>query len=85
MELADIEEEGLKHLESIEQDLEEIKERTPIRRHAFLHGIMYGAGAVFGGVLGIAFLGWILSLFGVIPGLGDIANYLQGIVDRFQR
>lgn len=85
MTLKDMEEEGLKHLESIEQELEEIKERTPKRRHAFLHGIFYGAGAVFGGVLGIALLGWILSLFGVIPGFGDIANYLQDIVDRFQR
>lgn len=80
-----IEAEGLKHLEHIEQELEEIRDRTPHRPRAFFYGVLYGAGAVLGGVIGIALLGWVLSLFGVIPGLGEIAHYLQGIVDRFQR
>lgn len=80
-----VKEEGLKHLEQIEQDLEEIKDRTLTRRQTFIHGIWQGAGALLGGVLALTLLGWVLSLFGVIPGLGDIADYLKNIVDKFHR
>jgi hypothetical protein len=82
-----IEEEAIEHLKNIEEDLEEIKNqnRIPNRRLSFVHGIWYGAGALVGGVLGLALLGWILSLFGVIPGFADIAHYLQGIVNQFHR
>jgi len=80
-----IEEQAIGHLEHIEEELEEIKERTPNKVHAFFHGLLYGAGAIVGGVLGLALLGWVLSLFGVIPGFGDIAAYLQNIVSNFKR
>jgi len=78
-------EEGLERLERIEEDLEEIKERTPNKRKSFIYGVWYGAGALIGGILALALLGYILSIFGVIPGLGEIARYLQDIVDRFHR
>lgn len=75
---------GLEQLARIEHDLEEIRDRTPRRPRAFVYGVLYGAGAVVGGVVGIALLGWALSFFGVIPGLSDMAHYLQSIVDRAQ-
>lgn len=78
-------EEGLEHLVRIEEELEEIKERTPTKAKSFVHGIWYGAGAFIGGVLAITLLGYGLSVFGVIPGLGDITRYLQDSVDRFRR
>jgi len=80
-----IEEEAIEHLERIEEDLEEIKERTPDHKMTFLYGILYGVGGILGGVIGLTLLGWILSIFGVIPGFGDIAAYLQNIVSNFKR
>ena len=46
-----------------------------------LHGMVHGGGFVVGTVLAIAFAGWILSLFGVIPGFGDIAKTLKDILE----
>jgi hypothetical protein len=80
-----IEEEGLKHLEHIEQELEEIKDRTPSRPRAFTYGLWQGAGALLGGILALALLGWALSFFGVIPGFTTIAKYFQDIVSNFRR
>lgn len=80
-----LEEEGIKHLEHIEQELEEIKERTPAPTRAFVYGILQGAGALLGGILALALFGWALSLFGVIPGFTDIAHYFQNIVNNFRR
>ena len=80
-----IEEEGLKHLEQIEQELEEIKDRTPAPGRAFAYGILQGAGALIGGILALALLGWALSFFGVIPGFADISLYFQNIVTNFRR
>ncbi len=80
-----IAEEGLKHLEQIETELEEIKERTSVQRPPFLYGLFQGAGALVGGILMIALLGWALSFFGVIPGFATIASYFQNIVSRFHQ
>lgn len=80
-----IEEEGLKHLEHIEQELEEIKDRTPSRPRAFTYGLWQGAGALLGGILALTLLGWGLSFFGVIPGFIDISHYIQNSVDNFRR
>lgn len=60
-----MEKKGLKSLARIEKDLEELK-GTPQR--TFLYGIIYGAGAFVGGILAVVFLGWLLSVLGVIPG-----------------
>ncbi len=80
-----IEEEGLKHLEQIEQELGEIKERTPTPSRSFTNGLLQGAGALIGGIFALALLGWLLSLFGVIPGFVDISHYIQNSVDNFRR
>lgn len=80
-----VEEEGLKHLEQIEQELEEIKERTPSPQSGFTYGLWQGAGVLLGGILALTLLGWVLTLLGVIPGLGEIAQYLQNAVSNFRR
>jgi len=79
------EEEGLKYLERIEEELEEIKDRTPAPRRAFLFGLLQGAGALIGGVAALTLLGWLLSFFGVVPGFADISQYIQTSVDNFRR
>lgn len=79
-----LEKEGLEQLARIEENLEEIKERTPTPRRAFLTGILQGAGAVVGGIAAIILLGWILSLLGILPGFSSIAHYLQDVSDRVQ-
>jgi hypothetical protein len=81
----DIEEEAIEHLERIEQDLEEIKNRTPNRRNSFVYGFWHGVGALVGGIIGLTLLGWLLSIFGVIPGFDQIVPYLQAMVDNLHR
>lgn len=43
-------------------------------------GLLYGAAFTLGSVFIIAIAGWALSVIGVIPGLGDIASYLHGLI-----
>ena len=78
-------EEGLKRLEHIDKELEEIKQRTPVRPLGFAYGLWQGAGVLLGGIFALTLLGWVLSLFGLIPGFGTIAAYLQSIVATFRR
>jgi hypothetical protein len=78
----ELEKEGLEHLEHIEGELKEIKKRTPNSYRAFINGILQGAGAIVGGILAVALLGILLSLFGVIPGFGEIAHYIQNIMSQ---
>lgn len=80
-----VEKEGLKHLKNIEDDIEEIKERTPTPRRSFLQGLLWGAGTVLGSLLALAIIGWILALSGFIPGFRDMADYLQTIVSQIRR
>ncbi len=70
------EKQGLKHLERIESELEEIKDRTSNPRRAFFYGILYGAGAFVGGIIAIVVAGWILSILGVIPGFDELERQL---------
>lgn len=81
----EIEAEALERLESIEEDLEEIKNRTPDRRKSFVYGFWHGVGALVGGILGLSILGWVLTVFGVVPGLDQVVPYLQTMVDNFKR
>jgi hypothetical protein len=74
--------EGLEHLANIEQELEAIKERTPTPHRAFVYGLLQGAGALVGGVVALILLGWVLALFGIIPGLATISHYLQNAVTQ---
>ncbi len=73
----DIERKGLRSLARIENELEEIKDRTANPKRTFINGIIYGAGAFVGGVLAIILLGWVLSIAGFIPGAAEIAQVIQ--------
>jgi hypothetical protein len=78
-------EEGLKHLENIENELEEIKKRTNAQRPPFMYGLLQGAGALIGGILMLSLLGWGLSFFGVLTGFGTVAAYLQNVLAHFHQ
>ncbi len=71
-----IEHEALTHLENIEDELEAIGDRTSSWR-AFLNGVLHGAGIIAGTLLGLAVLGWLLSIFGVVPGLDEFKSYVE--------
>ncbi len=77
----DLETQGLQHLKNIEEELEAIRDRTTNPRRTFVMGILQGAGAIFGGLLALGGLGWILSILGVIPGLGDSVEYVRSLLD----
>ncbi len=81
----DIAEEGLERLKNIEEELEEIKDRAPGPKRAFLNGIFQWAGAIFGSLIALAFLGWALAVFGVIPGVGDMIEYVRGLIAQVRR
>jgi hypothetical protein len=81
----EIEKDSLRQLKKIERELVQIKDRTQNPRRLFLNGILYGSGAFVGGVLAIVLVGWLLSVLGVIPGLSEIAVYLQPIVDKVSK
>jgi hypothetical protein len=68
---------------NVEDLLGEIRENTsnPWWR-MLLNGALYGAGAVIGTVLTIVLLGWLLSVFGVIPGFGELAAQLQSALNE---
>jgi hypothetical protein len=80
-----IEQKGVEHLRHIEKELEEIKDRTPTSSRAFLNGILQGGGAIVGSIAALILLGWLLSVFGVIPGFSDIAQYLQNVINQVHR
>lgn len=72
-----IEEEGLKHLEKIEENIEEMKRRAPGTKRAFVNGIMHGVGAVFGSIATIFLLGWLLSWLGFFPGMKEFVETVR--------
>jgi hypothetical protein len=74
---------GLEHLEKIEAELEEIKERTSDPKRSLFNGILSGMGAILGSIIALIILGWLLWLVGILPGFGLLAAYLHGIVDKF--
>lgn len=80
--VSSVEQEGLKHLREIESDLEEIKERTPTPRRAFVNGMLHGGGAVVGGILAVILLGWLLWISGLIPGLDRVAPYIEKAITK---
>lgn len=70
-----------KEIKHVEEVLEDIRDNTQLPWwRVILNGFLHGTGIVIGTTLGIAALGWILSIFGIIPGVGEIAAYLQNIV-----
>jgi hypothetical protein len=80
----DTENKALEHLSRIEDELEAIKDRTPGPKRSFINGIWQGAGAVAGSIFSILLLGWMLSAFGLVPGLGFITSHLQQAVAEWR-
>lgn len=71
--------------EDIKSDLEDIKSLTGDSKTWFWRGIMQGAGAIVGSIFMLILLGWLLSLLGVIPGVGEIADYVALYLDKVSR
>ncbi len=78
------EKEGIGHLARIEEELEEIKDRTANPKRSFVNGMWQGAGAIVGSIVAILLLGWGLGLLGLVPGVGEIANSLHNMVDQIR-
>lgn len=81
---ADIEKKQLKELRDIGDDLDVLRKQTT-RKASFLRGMYQGAGAVLGGVIALALLGWVLGILGFIPGFSSFEEYLGGVVRDFER
>jgi len=77
-----MDEEIQKKLKEVEGILDEIRENTAMPWwRTMLNGFLYGGGWVIGTVLAIAALGWLLSVFGIIPGFAELASRLQTIIN----
>jgi len=72
-----------KELQRVEGILDDIKQNTSTPWWRWIiSGLLYGAGWVVGTVLAFAALGWILSIFGIIPGFDQIAAWLQSAMNH---
>lgn len=71
--------------EDIKADLQDLKGLTGDSRAWFWRGIMQGAGAILGSIIMLILLGWLLSVIGVIPGFGEIAEYVGGYLEQVRR
>lgn len=70
------------HERKVEEELTEIRRNTdPSWSRLLGQSMLRGAGFIIGTILSIAIIGWLLSNLGVIPGIGDIANTLQQILE----
>lgn len=70
----------IQQLKQIKKELVEIRERTANPKHAFVNGILYGAGALVGGIVAVALIGWVLNVLGIIPGFGELADYVRSLM-----
>ena len=81
--MAEKQNQEVRHLIKIERKIDEIKNLTGSPLRVFAGGILSGFGWIIGGILAVVFLSWLLSLMGVIPGLGDIAQYLYDVLQTW--
>jgi hypothetical protein len=70
-----------KDLGQIKEELGEIRDRSSGWR-PFLYGLLQGVGWIVGTLIAVALIGWMLSISGLVPGLGHIAQNLENILDR---
>ncbi len=80
--VADVETKQLKELREISDDMGVLRKQTTLRA-SFVRGLVQGAGAVIGGIVALAVLGWVLGLLGVIPGFDSFETYLSSVVGNF--
>jgi len=70
------------YLKRIEHELTDIRKGVkPSWKRLLLEGLLRAAGLVAGTVLTIALLGWLLTILGVIPGLEEVADWLNQILE----
>lgn len=67
-------------LQDIEHELKEIKGRMMGPKRALINGVMQGMGAVIGSIAAVAFIGWLLYIFGFIPVFDELAEYIKGLM-----
>lgn len=73
----------LKHFKIIEKELKAV--RTSVNKslfQVFVNGMVYGGGFVLGSAFAIAVAGWALAVFGVLPGIGDVAITLYDVLEE---
>jgi hypothetical protein len=70
-----------KDLGQIKEELGEIRDRSAGVR-PFIYGLLQGIGWTVGTLAAVALIGWLLSVSGVVPGLGKIAQDLENILNR---
>ncbi len=73
-------EKELRQLREIKKELLEIKDRTSDPKRAFFNGILYGAGALVGGIIAVAVIGWVLNILGIIPGFSELSDYVRSLM-----
>ncbi|MEK7618443.1 MAG: DUF5665 domain-containing protein [Patescibacteria group bacterium] len=61
-------------LDKINRTLVGIFHKTESLWRAFVRGMLQGLGSIFGIVLAVVIIGWILNTMGVIPGLKQQAG-----------
>lgn len=61
-------------LEKIDKRLLGIFYKTESLWRAFVRGMLHGIGGIFGVVLSVVIIGWVLNVMGVIPGLKQQAG-----------
>ncbi len=67
----------------IENLLGDIRENTKNSAWKSLYnGLFYGGGVVLGTLCGVVLIGWILSLFGIMPGFEEIAKSTQTMLEN---
>jgi len=78
-----MEKELTEKLETLETELKGIRAAVERSRwQLFLNGLVYGGGFVLGTAFTIAVAGWVLGAFGMIPGIGDIADTLNDVLEE---
>lgn len=72
-----------KEARKVEALLGEIKTNTEAKpAKSFINGMLYGAGIVLGTLVGVVLVGWALSILGVIPGVGELAQKLGEVLQE---
>jgi hypothetical protein len=72
-----------KELAHVEGILDEIRVNTAIPWwRSVLNGLLYGAGWTVGTIGAFAALGWLLSIFGIIPGFDVIGTWIQNAMSH---